>query len=75
MRVRILNTTVAEKRIVRAGEIVDLQQGEANMLIGIKQAESAELNNESVSQTREMLTETKLGQPAKRGRKKKELIT
>ena len=38
MKVQILKTTVADSRFVKAGDILDLQEAEARMLVGIGKA-------------------------------------
>ena len=72
MKVKVLKTTVAEKNIVRVGQILDLKLAEAKFLINLKKAEALQDNVESQVSVVEALTETVLGEPAKkRGRKKK----
>ena len=75
MEVKILSTTVAQKRIVRVGEILDLNDDEARLLISFKKAEKHFVESEEkVLINKEMLSETKLGEPKKRGRKEKRLL-
>lgn len=71
MKVKILKTTVADKKIVRAGQILDLVGSEAKFLINLKKAEPLQNNVQVEERVVEVLTETVLGEPAKkRGRKK-----
>lgn len=69
MKVKILKTTVADKSIVRAGDVLDLNEVEAKFLIGIKKAEKIGF----VDNLKNSIEAATLKPALKRGRKKKEL--
>lgn len=77
MKIKILKTTVADKRFVAAGAIVDVQEAEARLLVGIGKAEyvsdseqveaPVQIEKPLDTDSAEAVVETKL----KRGRKAK----
>jgi hypothetical protein len=40
MKIKIIKTTVANKQFVRAGEIIEVSEADAKLLIGINKAEA-----------------------------------
>lgn len=75
MKVKILRTTVADKQFVRAGEVYDLSDSEAKLLIQLGKAEAIEAGEEpaaDVLDTTEAEAVVDTGAPKRKGRRRAE---
>lgn len=60
MKIRILKTTVANKQFVKAGEIIEVSEADAKLLIGINKAEAADGDVVAVEAPAEMSIQEEL---------------
>lgn len=75
MKIKILKTTVADSRFVKAGEVIDVPESEARLLVGIGKAEyvsgteqveaPVQIEKPLDTETAEAIVETKLRKPRK----------
>ena len=75
MKIKILKTTVADNRFVKAGEVIDVLESEARLLVGVGKAEyvsgteqaeaPVQIEKPLDTEAAEAIVETKLRKPRK----------